>query len=542
MDSWLQYFIQVNLYLLLVGLSFEFGFRKSQNFKFGRPFLLISSFLSFILPLIKLPEAVQFSQTIQLDGIIMNAIEVGVQTQPSFIIDWWLVVKTILLTGFSIRFIHCLIGIYKLQQIKNKSVKKEGYYEVLNSVCAFSFMNAIFIGSKIPSDKKEIILKHELIHVKRNHSIDVLLTQLMQCILWYNPLSYKVSSYLKEVHEFEADHHASINKEEYIELLLQQNFQNFNFSIIHQFNSNHLKNRIMRLNKNTPKISLTALVLTIGLFAFLFLNHQSASSKGQLFSDEATTKLVKTSSFPEIIQIQGENKDTTLPLPNYPGGMDNFINFISKNVKYPEDMKKQDVQATVYTRIFIDDKGKVESIQFMNATTKSFEKEVTRVIELAEDFIPAEKDGKRVKTYISIPVRFKLNLNEKMVDKKAEFPGGQKAMSDFIIGNTIYTKKMVENKITGKVYVEFVVEKDGSLNKIKAIKSDHKELERFAIKIVNKMPKWEPAEKDGKKVATKMVLPIKFGIPPMPPAPPVKPVAPKRTTTSPPAPPIPPKN
>lgn len=393
MDNWISYFVQVNLYLVLLGLSYEFGFKKAQNFKFGRPFLILGSLLAFILPFVQLPQAAQIEQTLQLRGIVLNAIEIGSSNANNFAFNWWLVAKAVLLIGFSVQFARMILASSQLYQLKKRSIPNSDFYEVPNSSCAFSFMNSIFIGANIPEEKKGIILKHELIHVKRRHSLDVLFAQLIQCILWYNPLSYKISSYLKEIHEFEADQVATENKVEYLELLLQQNFNTFNFSFVHQFNSNHLKNRIMRLKNNSRNpISPIAIFITLILFGLLFTSNQKVQAQVVEKSTKTTTEKVEV----DVV-------------PKYPGGNDALFNFIGKNISYPAKMKKRNIEATVYTELIIDKNGNVESHKFLKPTNVLFEEEVSKMIQKLDRFTPAQKDGKAVKSKITLPIKFKLN-------------------------------------------------------------------------------------------------------------------------------------
>ena len=113
------------------------------------------------------------------------------------------------------------------------------------------------------------------------------------------------------------------------------------------------------------------------------------------------------------------------------------------------------------------------------------------------------------------------------VDKVAEFPGGQEAMLNFIAGHLIYPKTMKDQGVTGRVFLQFNVLADGTLGDFEALKSPHKDFTNAAIKEMKQMPKWIPAEKDGKKVKMQLTLPINFDIPP-PPPPPAPPTPPSK--------------
>jgi protein TonB len=94
----------------------------------------------------------------------------------------------------------------------------------------------------------------------------------------------------------------------------------------------------------------------------------------------------------------------------------------------------------------------------------------------------------------------------------AEFPGGLQNMVLWIGKKVVYPAKSKENGITGTVYVEFVVEKDGSITHVKVIRGVYPDLNEEAKCEVEYLPKFIPGKQNGKIVRTKMILPIKFNL------------------------------
>lgn len=101
-------------------------------------------------------------------------------------------------------------------------------------------------------------------------------------------------------------------------------------------------------------------------------------------------------------------------------------------------------------------------------------------------------------------------LNNAMVDTPVKFRGGESALLQFISQNLVYPVIAQEQEIQGSVILEFVVEKDGSIGDVKVIKSLSKECDQAAIDVVRKLPRFTPAKKQGKPVAVKFRLPIRF--------------------------------
>lgn len=103
--------------------------------------------------------------------------------------------------------------------------------------------------------------------------------------------------------------------------------------------------------------------------------------------------------------------------------------------------------------------------------------------------------------------------DDEVVDKPdvlPEFPGGMNELMNFIRKNVKYPADAQKNKIEGKVVVEFVVTKDGSVRDFNIISKTPDILNKEALRVVKSMPKWKPGKKDGKIVNVHFVLPIAF--------------------------------
>ena len=101
---------------------------------------------------------------------------------------------------------------------------------------------------------------------------------------------------------------------------------------------------------------------------------------------------------------------------------------------------------------------------------------------------------------------------EKFPDVEASFPGGHLEMMKFIQQNIDYPEDAMEFDAQGKVYLSFVVEKDGSITNIEVDRKVFPSLDREAKRVVREFPKWIPGEMKYGKVRTKVSLPISFVI------------------------------
>ncbi len=95
-------------------------------------------------------------------------------------------------------------------------------------------------------------------------------------------------------------------------------------------------------------------------------------------------------------------------------------------------------------------------------------------------------------------------------DVEAEFPGGAAALQRWIATNVEYPMEAIEMNETGRVYLSFIIEQDGSVSNVSVVKSASKILDEEAIRLLENMPNWAPAELDGEKVRTRCQIPINF--------------------------------
>jgi TonB family protein len=100
------------------------------------------------------------------------------------------------------------------------------------------------------------------------------------------------------------------------------------------------------------------------------------------------------------------------------------------------------------------------------------------------------------------------------VQEQAEFPGGMQGLMEFLSAEIKYPKECLEKEISGKVYVEFVVNQKGKIGQVKVKRGVDPLLDAEAVRVVAMFPDWKPAKNMGKIVSQSYTLPIRFQIPP----------------------------
>ena len=99
-----------------------------------------------------------------------------------------------------------------------------------------------------------------------------------------------------------------------------------------------------------------------------------------------------------------------------------------------------------------------------------------------------------------------------VVEDMPAFPGGMEAMIQFISSNIQYPADAQKQKVDGRVLVNFVVEKDGSITEVKVVKPTFPSLDAEAVRVVKAMPKWKPGYQKGQAVRVQFTMPINFSL------------------------------
>ena len=387
---------------------------------------------------------------------------------------------------FAVRFVVRMTQIQLIIQKGNK-VRSNGvqYIVVKRNVIPFSFLKYVFVSDDFKSKPGwEKMIVHEMEHVRQGHSVDVLILEILSIFQWYNPFFWLLRRALKENHEFLADKaviKSSGEMKDYKQLLLSQ-FVGEQFVIANNFNYSLIKKRMKMMTKIKSSKIATAKLLS-GILIAIALVVVFACEKKDNIIDETEVQS-------DEIQLKSATGDQPLILID-------------------DEIATKDAM----------DKLNAASIQSINVIKEQDNELVKKYGQLAQNGIisistkdkafSADKDGVA-------------GLNVNAVSEKAykdvffiaeempEYSGGEEALRQFIAKEVDYPVVAQENSIQGKVYVSFVVEKDGSVGRAKIARGVDPLLDVEALRVVKNMPNWKPAKQKGKAIAVSYTMPINF--------------------------------
>ncbi|WP_231465182.1 M56 family metallopeptidase [Pedobacter sp. Leaf132] len=276
--SWIYYLLEANLYLSVFYVFYRLVLHKETFYAANRFYLLISSVLAFTLPFLQigflLKPALQYQQ------IAYNQVEESpILTLENGLLLIYGIGAACLLLRLLVGFKHIIAMLAKADVKLENGLK---VIELSNTKTAFSFFNLLFIDPSLP--QKNIVVKHEMVHINQKHSIDVLLLEFVQIISWFNPLIYLLKKDIKLLHEYLADEATTKNeiaKYEYAMFLIQNTYDSQNLSLTNQiFNSSILKQRITMLNqKKSAKWARLRLLVAMPLVGAMLCTSTMAFTK-----------------------------------------------------------------------------------------------------------------------------------------------------------------------------------------------------------------------------------------------------------------------
>ena len=176
MSPFFSYIISVNGYVILLLLGYRILIQKNNPFSFNRAYLLFIPILSLALPLIEIPNTPIEINTSQLYGILLPEIDIENNMISIWSVQEWLVL--IYVIGLVFGFIKMVVSFFKIKHLQTKSVFNGQFYELEGTTEAFSFLNKIFIGSLLTKQDQHIAFQHELVHIQKHHSIDLIVSRL----------------------------------------------------------------------------------------------------------------------------------------------------------------------------------------------------------------------------------------------------------------------------------------------------------------------------------------------------------------------------
>jgi beta-lactamase regulating signal transducer with metallopeptidase domain len=355
MPALFSYLIKLSIGLAVVALFYQLVLRRLTFYNWNRWYLFAYTIACFFIPFIDINPILHNNEwtdvsLVQLIPIINDNSAAGLNNTADTRFNYWNIAITLLAIGVIIMLCRLLIQLVSFKRMLRKAELISGddlkIYQVNESIIPFSFGNSVFINRNLhTAEELQEIIRHEFVHARQKHSMDIIWGELLCMLNWYNPFVWLLRKSIRQNLEFIADNKVvenGIDKKQYQYLLLKV-IGNSQFSIATQFNFSSLKKRIAMMNKTkSAKRQILRMLFLLPATAVLLLafrnkleagdnvNNENAFAvlnNGYLFSDTVpdpppppkplpTDEQWIKSAHPDVKSVSVNNKQATVTFKN----------------------------------------------------------------------------------------------------------------------------------------------------------------------------------------------------------------------------------
>lgn len=531
------YFLKINVAIALFYAFYRLFFYKDTFFGWRRTALLCFFAVSAAVPLLDIQQWIVQQEPMAAMADLYAAVvlpELTLTPQPEtdwrqlvadgIVVAYWLVAALL-----ALRFLVQLAGIVRLaRRCPTQKIDGTTVHLLPRAEGPFSFFRWIFVCPDAHTgDELHEILTHERTHARQWHSIDVLTGELACIICWFNPFAWLMKREIRTNLEYMADEkvlETGHDSRTYQYHLLGLSHHKAAATIYNSFNVLPLKKRIIMMNKRrTRAIGRTKYLMFLPLAALLMIvsNIEAVARATQ----KITTEVIEAVAPAETPDVQSQPENIA-PLPQqeksdkvtYKGKIVDEAGNPLGDVKIIIDPKYQSMTTST-----VNDKGefRVETSSKADILFEYTGKDgktlawMCRTTELAK----MDPDNMVIKL---IPVKIiKPNVTDadvyEVVENMPEFPdGGMPGLMKYLSANIRYPEAAHKAGTQGRVTVQFVVGKDGSIGNVGILRGVDPNLDAEAIRVISSMPKWKPGTQKGEPVNVRYTVPVMFRLTPEP--------------------------
>ena len=422
------YLLQVNLGIILFYALYKLICTRDTLFNSRRLILLLSLILPFIIPLIDIREWMETRESLVMltnfdYSTTIPEIVVGTAgTEPGnqvFVISEW--IKNIYIAGIlalSVRLIVQAISLYMIiLRTPEKTVNGIRIKCMKDKSGPFSFFNWIFLNpDNVKEEEMSEILTHEMAHVRQRHSIDVIISELVNICCWINPFAWLMKREVRLNLEFLADRKvmdAGFATKSYQYHLLGLTYSH-KYGLSNNFNFSHLKQRIIMMNKKKTNGAghIKYALFAIPAFALLLAGNISCSSEATKTDDVKENAATEKANEAEVIVQEPATKDEAFAvveqMPEFPGGMKELMTYLKDNIKYPKAAQDKKVQGRVIVQFVVEKDGTPTEFKVVRSVDPDLDAEALRVLGGMPKWKPGMQKGQVVRVKYTVPVAFRL--------------------------------------------------------------------------------------------------------------------------------------
>ena len=539
MGVFFVYILKSSVCLALFYLFYRLLLSKETFHRFNRLALLSVLALSCLVPSMEVTMQKPIETGISFEDLVMmvEAEPFVALEETSVYFPWRALVLLAYVIGvffFLGRHVWSLGRMCRLLHSCRREKMPDGVILFIHNekIAPFSWMKMIVLSEEDREENGDAILTHECAHIKNRHSWDLLLAEVCIFFQWFNPAAWLLKQELQTIHEYEADEWViknGIDAKTYQLLLIKKAVGARLYSIANSFNHSSLKKRITMMikKKSNPWARLKYLyVLPLAAVAVAAFARPEVSNKLDEISSVKVNDLTSIVKAEEVKSVENSSDEKFIlngqvmeysskkPVPGASVIIRGTTNgaMTDADGKFKLQVKKGDVIIVSYVGLQTQQvpvQSDANLVVWMREEVQSMEEMVVVAMNTPSE----ELDEKAKYTKVKVEEAEASQKEEvvfQVVEQMPEFPGGMGEAMRFLAKNIKYPVTAQEAKIEGRVIVQFVVRRDGSVSDIHTVRGVSPELDTEAMRVVSLMPKWNPGKQRGKAVSVKYTMPITF--------------------------------
>ncbi|MCF8258927.1 MAG: M56 family metallopeptidase [Flavobacteriales bacterium] len=396
MNDFLRYALLANVSLLMVWAVYRLCLSGITHHSLNRAFLILGSVLAVILPFIPFGS----SAVAELVAFRLPEIAIAGDSAPDQ--NGFSVVSVlpyIYGVGFLAMLLFQLWSFSKLVRVLGSAMRSivNGVPVARSSEAGpFSFFSFIHIPLNCDAEDVSIILRHEQVHVRQWHSLDVLWLVLLRTVFWFNPILLFLQRDIQTLHEYLADEeavrHAGLSSYARLQMAHVFGLRSTAFPVNSFSDPLTLKNRITMMYKqksNSTSMTRYAMIVPVAVgIVFASACVQQPAEQVQ----EAVHEVFKEAEI----------------MPEYPGGFQAMASELGSSIEYPLSAKQDSVEGTVYVQFVVNKAGKVTDVELLNHLHADLDAEAVRVVSNLKDWAAGQNGGNPVNVQMVLPIKFVL--------------------------------------------------------------------------------------------------------------------------------------
>ena len=427
-----NYLIELAIIHLTLILGYWFFLSNERQYAIMRFYLLGTTLLALIIPLLKLQKLFFNGQELNNGSAFVEAIPFNAVTNvapanewPIWSYDLFILLYIAISMYFLFKLLHSVVYLLYLLR-KSTHEKFDDLYirKVRNIKGSFTFFNWIFLGDEI-IDKNhqdyELILKHEKAHTTLGHTYDVIFFELYKACVWWLPTAWFINKEIRKIHEYQADACAlkSYNVDQYSSILISSTLKTNGLSLASSFHDGLILKRLKAMKQQAKIVSLWKLGVLGSLSAILFVVFSC--------SEEPETKTEKIGSQSNIIEskTEGDVFTTVEENPQFPGGTVALYEYLAREIRYPLEAKTQGIEGRVFVQFIVEKDGSISDVKSIRGIGAGCDQEAVRVIQNAPYFKSGTQRGVPVRVRMVLPIIFKLNQYKSKKDTQGTIEMGK---------------------------------------------------------------------------------------------------------------------